>query len=121
MVRVIPSVQIYSVLGLTLIFFLFLEQFEQALEDLECALQLAQGLYEPQDRRLSEAFFNYGCALDYVNRSDKAMEYLNQAVMILRSRVILLESEVHEETAVSIELDELRHLIPDIEAKVRVI
>lgn len=98
-------------------FFLFLEQFERAVEDLESALELALRIYESNDRRIAEAYFKCGCVLSYSNKKDKAIECLEQAVQILRSRVIELEQS--NQADMNLELYELKDLIPDIESKVR--
>jgi tetratricopeptide (TPR) repeat protein len=96
------------------------EHFEQALEDLENALDLAHGIYGPRDRRVAEAYFTYGCALGYANRHDKATECLNQAIEILRTRLAELErlGDADASDSVKSELADLRDLIPDIESKV---
>ena len=97
-------------------FFFSLEQFERAVEDLENASKLALSIYEPQDRRIAEAYFKCGCALGYANRRNEAKEYLNQAIQILRSRLAKLEKEDNDQARQ--ELMDIRDLIPDIVSKV---
>jgi hypothetical protein len=86
-------------------------------EDLESASKIALLIYEPQDRRIAEAYFKCGCALGYANRRIEAKEYLNRAIQILRSRLAKLEQHQDHDLTKQ-ELMDIQDLIPELESKV---
>ena len=98
---------------------MYVENFEQAVNDLKQGVIIHERFLSDTDRILAESYYKYALALEFNGKFDDAKDYLNKAMSVLRKRCSQLKeagSELDEKTAN--EISDLESLFPEIEAKI---
>ncbi len=99
------------------------EAYEQAVEDLKTCLTRRKEKLPADSRKIAETKYQLGVALGYHAKFDEAVEALNAAIAVLKTRIGNLKEvkgadDDKEKMQANMEIAEIESLIPEIEEKI---
>ena len=96
-----------------------------AVEEYEKACSIKATVLGEDDRSVAELYYKIAIALELCDQPEKAANQVRQALGILRGRSQVITKQLastespSERDKLGMELEDLRSLFPDLEAKVR--
>ncbi len=96
---------------------MFLENFDQAVQDFKQVIVIKEKILEESNRELAEAHYKFALALEYSEAPEEALKEVNVTIEILKKKMDQLKALDQKEDAEK-ELKEIEALFPDMEAKV---